>query len=132
MFRTRDALSVLGLLLALGLSAPTPLQSPSAPRDYSRHSFVSVFPEDESARAFVVDSVSRNSNCEVLKTSHSDLGRPTHLFCSEVGAVTISLRSKGIRFETVAASENRNMDLAAADRSAGSQLRDIDFTDYFR
>ena len=99
MFRVHDALSVLGLLLALGLATPTPLQSPAAPRDYSRHSFVSVFPEDESARAFVVDSVSRNSNCEVLKTSHSDLGRATDLFCSEVGAVTISLRTDSQIFE---------------------------------
>ena len=124
------ALHLLGIMgaLAPGTSTPLPFESP-VPRDYSGHSFVSVFPEDESVREFVVGSASENLDCEILKTSHSEFGRSTHLFCGEVNAVSRSLTSKGIKHKIVAASENRNMDLAERSSVSGG---DIDFSDYFR
>ena len=124
------ALHLIGILgvLAPGTSTPLPLESP-APRDYSGHSFVSVLPEDESVRKFVVESASEIPDCEVLKTPHSEFGRATDLLCGDVDALSRSLMSNGIEHEIVAASENRNMDLA--DRSSGSG-QDIDFSDYFR
>ena len=124
------ALPLLGILgaLAPGTSTPLPFEFP-APRDYSGHSFVSVFPEDESVRKFVVHSASENPDCAIVKTSRSEFGRSTDLFCGKVDALLRSLKSRGIKHEIAAASENRNMDLA--DRSSESG-RDIDFSDYFR
>ena len=123
------ALHLLGILgvLAPGTSTPLPIESPQ-PKDYSGHSFVSVLPVDESAREFVVDAASEDPDCQILKTSRSEFGRSTDLFCGKVDALSRSLASRGIEHEIVAASENRNMDLA--DGSSGSE-GDI-FSDYFR
>ena len=124
------ALHLLGIMgaLAPGTSTPLPFESP-VPRDYSGHSFVSVFPEDESVRKFVVHSASENPDCAIVKTSRSEFGRSTDLFCGKVDALLRSLKSRGIKHEIVAASENRNMDLAERSSVSGG---DIDFSDYFR
>ena len=123
--QTLPFLGILGVL-APGTSTPLPFESP---RDYSGYSFVHVLPENETMRELVVDSAAVNHDCQILKTSRSEFGRTTDLFCGggDVDALSRSLTSRSIKHEIVAASENRNMELA--DRSSE---RDLDFNDYFR
>ena len=123
--QTLPFLGILGVL-APGTSTPLPFESP---RDYSGYSFVHVLPENETMRELVVDSAAVNHDCQILKTSRSEFGRTTDLFCGgdDVDALSRSLTSRSIKHEIVAASENRNMELV--DRSSE---QDLDFKDYFR
>ena len=124
--QTLPFLGILGVL-APGTSTPLPFESP---RDYSGYSFVHVLPENETMRELVVDSAAVNHDCQILKTSRSEFGRTTDLFCGgggDVDALSRSLTSRSIKHEIVAASENRNMELADS-----SSERDLDFNDYFR